>query len=78
MRKAPRARVLLARLLLQVCDGATDEERKDWDLLEAKEFKYLNKSSSYSLTGVDNAEEYRVRRHPAVCGDTRPPTRNVF
>lgn len=47
-----------------MCDGATDEERKEWDLLEANEFKYLNKSSTYSLAGVDNAEEYRVRPHP--------------
>ena len=46
---------------LQVCDGATDEERKDWDLVEANEFRYLNKSSSFNLMGVDNAEEYRVR-----------------
>lgn len=44
----------------QVCDGATDEERVEWELLPASEFKYLNKSSSYNLAGVDNAEEYRV------------------
>lgn len=54
-----------------MCDGATEEERKEWDLLEAKQFKYLNKSSSYTLTGVDNAAEYRVGPLPdPPCLDT--------
>ena len=48
-------------LWLQVCDGATDEERQEWELLPADQFKYLNKSSTYNLAGVNNAEEYRVR-----------------
>ena len=46
---------------LQVCDGATDAEREEWELLPAHEFKYLNKSSTYTLAGVNNAEEYGVR-----------------
>ena len=48
-----------------MCDGATDEERLEWELLPASEFKYLNKSSSYNLAGVDNAEEYRVWAVPS-------------
>ena len=46
----------------QVCDGAEPEERAEWELLDAREFKYLNKSSTFTLPRVDNAEEYRVRR----------------
>ena len=45
----------------QVCDGAEPEERAEWELLDAREFKYLNKSSTFTLPRVDNAEEYRVR-----------------
>ncbi len=49
----------------QVCDGAEPEERAEWELLDAREFKYLNKSSTFTLPRVDNAEEYRVRRQPS-------------
>jgi len=49
----------------QVCDGAESEERAEWELLDAREFKYLSKSSTFTLPRVDNAEEYRVRRQPS-------------
>ncbi len=45
----------------QVCDGAEPAERAEWELLDARKFKYLNKSSAFTLPRVDNAEEYRVR-----------------
>ncbi len=49
--------------MTQVCDGAEPEERAEWELLDAREFKYLNKSSTFTLPRVDNAEEYRARTH---------------
>lgn len=47
-------------LVLQLCDGASSEERQVWRLGQAKEFHYLNQSSCYQLKDVDNAAEYKV------------------
>lgn len=46
---------------MQLCDGATEEERKLYHLCPAKEFHYLNQSGCFELKGVSNAEEYKVR-----------------
>lgn len=46
---------------MQLCDGATPEEAELWRLQPANTFKYLNRSTCYTLPRVDNAEEYRVR-----------------
>lgn len=47
-------------IFYQVCDGASEEERKEWKLKPANEFAYLSSSSRYHLEGVDNADEYMV------------------
>jgi hypothetical protein len=49
------------RSCLQLCEGATPEERKRWFLKPASEFHYLNQSTCYQLPRVDNAEEFQVR-----------------
>ena len=54
------ARLLMALLALQLCDGASAAERQNWQLGEAKEYHYLNQSSCYQLKDVDNAAEYKV------------------
>mmetsp|Transcript_16539 Transcript_16539/g.49488 ORF Transcript_16539/g.49488 Transcript_16539/m.49488 type:complete len:1726 (-) Transcript_16539:622-5799(-) len=46
----------------QLCDGATPEEAELWRLQPANTFKYLNRSTCYTLPRVDNAEEYRATR----------------
>lgn len=45
---------------MQLCDGATPEEQKKWRLQPANTFRYLNRSTCFTLARVDNAEEYRV------------------
>jgi len=47
-------------IFYQLCDGASDEERKMLHLRPANEFRYLNLSTCYELKGVSNAEEYAV------------------
>ena len=46
---------------MQLCDGATPEEQEKWRLQPANTFRYLNRSTCFTLPRVDNAEEYRVR-----------------
>ena len=41
--------------------------------MDAREFKYLNKSTTYTLPGVDNAAEYRVRPCHAKPADPGTP-----
>lgn len=48
-------------IFYQLCDGANEEERKEFCLKPANEFRYLNQSTCYELHGVDNAKDYRVR-----------------
>ena len=45
---------------LQLCDGATPEERAKWQLTAAQDYHYLNQSTCFELPGVNNAEEYKV------------------
>jgi len=47
---------------LQLCDGASPEERQRWFLRPAQEFHYLNQSTCYDIPGDSNAEEYKVRQ----------------
>lgn len=47
---------------MQLCDGASPEERKQWMLKPAPEFHYLNQSSCYKLDRVDNVQEFKVCR----------------
>jgi myosin-5 len=47
---------------LQVCDGASPEEKARWQLTAAKDYHYLNQSTCFTLPGVDNAKEFRVRK----------------
>jgi hypothetical protein len=41
---------------LQLCDGATPEERARWLLQPPTHYTYLNQSDVYTLPGVDNAQ----------------------
>jgi len=43
-----------------VCDGASEEERARWKLSPAQEYHYLNQSTCFQLSGVDNAKEFQV------------------
>ncbi len=52
---------ILYHLLLQLCAGASAEERVKWRLLPAAEYHYLNQSTCYELQGVDNADEFKVQ-----------------
>ena len=53
--------VIALLLFLQVCDGASAEERARWKLSPAREYHYLKQSTCFELAGVDNAKEFRVR-----------------
>jgi len=49
-------------IFYQICDGATEEERLKWKLLPSTEFAYLSSSSCHVLNGIDNSQEYMVRK----------------
>jgi myosin-5 len=54
---------------LQLCEGASEQERSELRLRPAKQFRYLNQSACFDLRGVSNAEEYRrTRRSMSVVG----------
>eukprot|EP00210_Caulerpa_lentillifera_P009028 g8617.t1 len=56
-------------IFYQLCDGASEQEKKEFFLREAKDFTYLNQSSCYELNGVDNAREYeRTRQAMSLVG----------
>ena len=59
---------------MQLCDGASAEERKKWFLRPAQEFHYLNQSSCYNLNRVDNADEFQVFLDPHLPNICYPPT----
>lgn len=59
-------------VLLQICEGATPDERARWKLTKAQDYHYLNQSTCYELPGVNNAEEYKVGR--LRCSYTRRST----
>ena len=46
-------------IFYQVCFGAEGQEKEDLRMGDAKSYRYINQSSCFELTGVDNAE---VRR----------------
>jgi myosin V len=46
---------------VQLCEGASAEEKAAWFLKPAQEFNYLKQSSCYDIPGVNNADEYKVR-----------------
>jgi myosin-5 len=50
---------------VQLCDGASPEERQRWFLRPAQEFHYLNQSTCFDIPGDSNAEEYKVSLHQA-------------
>lgn len=51
---------IITLLCLQLCDGASSEERARWFLKPAQEFRYLNQSTCFDIPGDSNAEEYQV------------------
>ncbi|KAJ0444734.1 putative myosin ATPase [Helianthus annuus] len=44
----------------QLCAGAPPSLREKLNLKSAREYKYLQQSTCYSINGVDDAEEFRV------------------
>lgn len=53
----------------QLCDGASEAEKRELRLKPAKAFRYLSQSSCFDLRGVSNADEYRrTRRSMSVVG----------
>ena len=52
----------------QLCDGASEEERRRWRLRPASEFHYLNQSTCFEIPGDSNAEEYQVGGEAAWAG----------
>ncbi|KAG1674301.1 hypothetical protein FOA52_013490 [Chlamydomonas sp. UWO 241] len=53
-------------IFYQLCEGSSPEERARWKLRPAREYHYLNQSTCFDLTGVDNADEFRATVH-AMC-----------
>jgi hypothetical protein len=51
-------------IFYQLCEGASPAERQKWFLGKASDYRYLNQSTCFQLTGVDNAEEYKVSMTP--------------
>ena len=50
-------------IFYQLCDGASEDERKELRLKTPADYHYTNQSSCYTLKGMDNAEEYAATRH---------------
>lgn len=46
---------------MQLTDGASAEQRTQWRLKTAQEYRYLNQSTCFQLPGTDNAEDFKVR-----------------
>ncbi|GAB4821968.1 hypothetical protein N2152v2_009014 [Parachlorella kessleri] len=66
-------------IFYQLCDGASEAERKLYFLRPAQEFHYLNQSTCYALSGVSNAEEYkRTRQAMTVVGVSEDDQDAVF
>eukprot|EP00210_Caulerpa_lentillifera_P001139 g1097.t1 len=56
-------------IFYQLCDGASEKEKQEFFLREAKHFNYLNQSTCYNLHGVDNARDYqRTRQAMSLVG----------
>lgn len=47
-------------IFYQLCAGAPPALREKLDLKSAYEYKYLKQSNCYSITGVDDAEQFRI------------------
>ncbi|CAJ1977668.1 unnamed protein product [Sphenostylis stenocarpa] len=47
-------------IFYQLCAGAPSSLREKLNLLSAEDYKYLRQSNCYSITGVDDAEEFRI------------------
>ncbi|RDY03112.1 Myosin-1, partial [Mucuna pruriens] len=47
-------------IFYQLCAGAPSSLREKLNLLSVEDYKYLRQSNCYSITGVDDAEEFRI------------------
>ncbi|XP_057774016.1 myosin-1 [Salvia miltiorrhiza] len=47
-------------IFYQLCAGASPSLREKLNLKNADEFKYLRQSNCYTISGVDDAEQYRI------------------
>ena len=78
----PRTRRLKTdpfRLHNQLCDGASEEDKKSLRLKPSCEFAYLAQSTCHTLAGVDNKEEYvATRRAMEIVGIGESDQRAVF
>eukprot|EP00798_Chlamydomonas_sp_ICE-L_P027113 gene27113-2338_t len=45
-------------IFYQLCGGASSEQKAKWRVQPADQYHYLNQSTCYKLTGVDNSEEF--------------------
>lgn len=63
----------------QLCDGASEEDKKSLRLKPSCEFAYLAQSTCHTLAGVDNKEEYvSTRRAMEIVGIGESDQRAVF
>ncbi|KAG2451764.1 hypothetical protein HYH02_003543 [Chlamydomonas schloesseri] len=46
-------------IFYQLTDGASAEQRAEWRLKTAQEYRYLNQSTCFQLPGTDNAEDFK-------------------
>eukprot|EP00879_Flechtneria_rotunda_P032866 GHRR01036285.1.p1 GENE.GHRR01036285.1~~GHRR01036285.1.p1 ORF type:complete len:258 (-),score=99.99 GHRR01036285.1:94-867(-) len=64
---------------MQLCDGASPEEKQRWLLADGPSYSYLNQSDVYTLPGVSNATEFAHTRHSmASVGITAQQQDEVF
>ncbi|GAA0140427.1 actin binding motor protein [Lithospermum erythrorhizon] len=47
-------------IFYQLCAGASSSLKEKLNLKSAEEFKYLSQSNCYSISGVDDAEQFRI------------------
>ncbi|KAL5096233.1 hypothetical protein RYX36_000560 [Vicia faba] len=47
-------------IFYQLCAGAPQPLREKLNLQSVEDYKYLRQSNCYSITGVDDAEEFRI------------------
>eukprot|EP00227_Mantoniella_beaufortii_P020036 CAMPEP_0197602356 /NCGR_PEP_ID=MMETSP1326-20131121/37008_1 /TAXON_ID=1155430 /ORGANISM="Genus nov. species nov., Strain RCC2288" /LENGTH=619 /DNA_ID=CAMNT_0043169693 /DNA_START=154 /DNA_END=2010 /DNA_ORIENTATION=- len=66
-------------IFYQLCDGASDDERKSLRLGSPKDYYYTNQSTCVNLTGFDNAVEYGATRHAMdIVGISKAEQDNVM
>lgn len=66
-------------IFYQLLAGANSNEKKEFSLMSADKFHYLNQSGSYTVDGVDDATEFAVtRRAMKTVGMDENEQREIF